>query len=118
MWGRCLCTSGTWLDLSLLSSTCSRLGEVCSADQSTDKQQRGPAAAGSQRAERRERPQALPSGRGEGKGLAQLKPRFPWARGLRKWYKVSVLAWEGPSGPQTLILAELHTTMCDFGSDS
>lgn len=71
------------MNLSLLSSACSRLGEVRSADQSTDEQPGCPAAAGSQRAERRERPQALPSGRGKRKGLAQLNPPLtsegPWA---------------------------------------
>lgn len=74
------------MNLSPLSSACSRLGEVRSADQSTDEQQGCPAAAGSQRAERRERPQALPSGRGKGKGLVQLNPPLtsggPWAENM------------------------------------
>ena len=85
-WCECPRAFRTQANLSLLSPACSRLGEVCSADQSTDKQQGCPAAAGSQRAERRERPQALPSGRGKGKGSFNLA--LPSLRGSPGWKMV------------------------------
>lgn len=108
----CPCAFKTALNLSFLFSTCFRLGEVCSADQGTDKQQGCPAAAGSQRAKRRERPQALAPGRGKGKGSTDLTPHFCGGHWLRKWYRASMLVCRDI---QDLVLAGLHTTMCDFG---
>ena len=82
LWYECPCAFRTCLNLSFFSSLCSRLGEVCSADQSPDKQQGRPAAAGSQRAKRRERAQALPPGRGKDEGLAAYRtPHFSGAWG-------------------------------------
>lgn len=108
-------TFRTGLKLSFLSSACSRLGEVCSADQSSDEQQGRPAAAGSQRAKRRECPQALPAGRGKGGGLALLRPHFPGVCGLRRWHKASVWFGRDLQDPQTQVLSGLHTMMCDLG---
>lgn len=73
----------------------SRLGEVCSPDQSSDKQQGCPAAAGPQRTEGRECSQALAPGRGKG---GQSPPAFlPGG----KWAGVPV--WKGiPESPQLL----------------
>lgn len=109
LWCECPSTVRTCLNLSFLSCACSRLGEVCSANQSPDEQQGRPAAAGSQRAEGRECPQALPPGWGKGEGWAHLNSHFSGVHGLRndtKW-----MCWFGGDlqDPQILVLAGRHT---------
>lgn len=86
-------------------SACFRLGEVCPTDQSADKQQGSPAAAGPQCAEGRKCSQALAPGRG--KGGCGPSASLPGMRGPRACHVMEMLypCERGPLGPPASGLA-------------